>query len=96
MDTETKSRFFRLLDLSLRAPSLPSKMIAAFMKRLARQVINGHAWATNDLLFCLALIANLAKRHPRTYRLLTRNQNSLSLGITLESDPFRCEEADPL
>lgn len=59
-------------------------------------MINGHAWATNDLLYCLSLLANLAKRHPRTYRLLTRNENSLSLGITLTQDPFKANEADPL
>lgn len=59
-------------------------------------MINGHASSTNDLLFCLSLLANLAKRHPRTYRLLTRNENSLSLGITMTQDPFKCLEADPL
>jgi U3 small nucleolar RNA-associated protein 19 len=80
MDLDTKSRFTRLLDLSLRAHTLPSKLIAAFMKRLAREIIRGSIWATNDILFTLALIANLAKRHTRTYRLITRKKNSLSLG----------------
>lgn len=96
MDTETKTRFLRLLDLSLRAPSLPSKFIASFMKRIARQIINGAIWTTNDILFCLSLIANLAKRHPRTARLLTRNKNSLRLGITLDEDPFLEDESDPM
>ena len=81
MDLDTKSRFTRLLDLSLRAATLPSKLIAAFMKRLARQIVIGQIWATNDILFALALIANLAKRHTRTYRLITRKKNSLSLGV---------------
>ncbi len=34
-----KARFLRLLDLSLRSPKLPSKLIAAFMKRLARVIV---------------------------------------------------------
>jgi len=73
MDADTKSRFFRLLDLSLRAPGLPSKIIASFMKRISRQIIYGHIHTTNDILACLTLISNLVKRHPRTNRLLTRN-----------------------
>jgi U3 small nucleolar RNA-associated protein 19 len=31
-----KSRFLRLLDLSLRSPVLPTQLIASFLKRLAR------------------------------------------------------------
>jgi hypothetical protein len=96
MDSDTKSRFMRLLDLSLRAPSLPSKLIASFMKRIAREILSGNIWSTNDVLFGLSLIANLAKRHPRTVRLLTRNKNSLSLGITLDQDPYEAQVADPL
>jgi hypothetical protein len=88
MDLDSKSRFMRLLDLSLRSPTLPSKLIASFVKRLARQIVSGTIWATNDVLFTLALIANLTKRHQRTYRLLTRNKNSLSLGIKLHQDPY--------
>lgn len=37
--TNEKSRFLRLLDLSLRSPKLPVKMIAAFLKRLAGIVV---------------------------------------------------------
>ena len=96
MDSDTKSRFMRLLDLSLRAPSLPSKLIASFMKRIAREILSGNIWSTNDVLFGLSLIAKLAKRHPRTVRLLTRNKNSLSLGITLDQDPYEAQVADPL
>ncbi len=92
MDQDTKQRFFRLLDLSLRAPGLPSKLIASFMKRLTRQIINGHIWGTNDILVCLSLVSNLVKRHPRTNRLITRNKNSLSLGISLDDDPYNATE----
>lgn len=34
-----KARFLRLLDLSLRSPKLPAKLIASFMKRLCRIVV---------------------------------------------------------
>ena len=96
MDIETKSRFFRVLDLSLRSTALPSKLIAAFMKRVGYLMVSGAIWQTNDLLFGLSLIANLAKRHPRTLKLLTRNRLSLKLGIKLEADPYLHEEKNPL
>ena len=35
-----KVRFLRLLDLSLRSPKIPSRVIAAFLKRLARLVMS--------------------------------------------------------
>ncbi len=96
MESDTKQRFLRLLDLSLRAPTLPSKLIASFIKRLARQCINFQVTEPSDTLFCLSLILNLTKRHPRTIRLITRSKNSLSLGLTLTDDPFTANESDPL
>lgn len=35
-----KSRFLRLLDLSLRSPKLPVQLIASFLKRLSRIVVS--------------------------------------------------------
>jgi U3 small nucleolar RNA-associated protein 19 len=96
MDNDTKQRFLRLLDLSLRAPSLPSKLIASFLKRIGRQCVNGVVTQPTDTLFCLSLIANLIKRHPRCVRLVTRDRNSLSLGIKMNDDPFMAEQVDPL
>ena len=96
MDFETKQRFLRLLDLSLRAQTLPSKLVAAFMKRIGRQTINGQVTSVSDTLFCVSLILNLAKRHKRTLRLLTRSKSSLSLGLKLDDDPFLADESDPL
>ena len=96
MDLDTKSRFLRLLDLSLRASTLPSKLIASFMKRVCRQCCNGVVTIPNDVLFCVSLVSNLMKRHPRTLRLVTRHTNSLSLGLKLHDDPFQAHEADPL
>lgn len=39
IELEEKARFLRLLDLSLRSPKIPSKIIAAFMKRLSRVIM---------------------------------------------------------
>lgn len=40
MNLQEKTRFLRLLDLSLRSNKLPSKIIAAFMKRLCSVMIS--------------------------------------------------------
>lgn len=72
-------------------------MVAAFMKRLAKQCISPcQVTNADDTLFVLALIANLVRRHPRTYKLIRRPQNALSLGLKLHEDPFKANEEDPL
>ena len=97
MDHDTKARFLRLLDLSLRSPTLPSKLIAAYLKRLARLIVShGEVLATGDVMFIISLIANLIKRHPRCYRLIHRRATSLSLGKRLSTDPYDADEPDPL
>ena len=35
-----KSRFLRLLDLSLRSTKLPTKLVASFLKRLCRIIVS--------------------------------------------------------
>jgi len=96
MDSNTKVRFLRLLDLSLRAPTLPSKTIASFLKRLGRVMVShGEVQTPSDAMFTLSLIVNLIKRHPRCYRLLHRKHTSISLGRRFSEDPFDAEEKDP-
>ena len=81
----------------MRAPSLPSKLVAAYIKRLARLIVShGVVTMVSDIMFTVALIANLIKRHPRCLRLLHRKKTSMSLGLHLTSDPFKEAEADPL
>ncbi len=68
-----KGRFLRLLDLSLRAPVLSTKLIAAFIKRISRVAVGyGAAFAPEDLMFIVSFVANLIKRHPRCFKLLSR------------------------
>ena len=68
-----KGRFLRLLDLSLRAPVLPTKLIAAFLKRISRVAVSyGAAFSPEDLMFVVSFIANMIKRHPRCMKLISR------------------------
>jgi U3 small nucleolar RNA-associated protein 19 len=90
IDHESKARLLRLLDLSLRSASLPSKLVAAYIKRISRLIVNhGVVQAPSDIMFLVGLIANLLKRHPRCMRLLHRKKTSMSLGLHLTIDPFR-------
>jgi U3 small nucleolar RNA-associated protein 19 len=91
-----KVRFLRLLDLSLRSPKLPSKVIAAFMKRIARVMLcHGQGVASSDKMFCISLIANLIKRHPRCVRLIHRKRKLYQLNPTFDQDPYLDGEKDP-
>ena len=97
IDHESKMRFLRLLDLSLRAPGLPSKLVAAYIKRLARLIVShGVVQVPADIMHIVGLIVNLIKRHPRCLRLLHRKKTSMSLGIQLSIDPFKDKETDPM
>ena len=89
VDHATKQRFLRVLDLSLRSPTLPSKLVASFVKRLARVLVaEGVVVGVNDTMFVLSLLANLIKRHPRAARLIHRKKTSLSMGRRMATDPF--------
>jgi len=85
-----KSRFMRLLDLSLRSPKLPSKMICSFLKRIFRVMVSdGVISGSKDILFVAAFTANTIRRHPRCLRLVHRKKASISMNLTLTSDPFK-------
>ena len=94
---EEKQRFLRLLDLSLRSTKLPSKLIAAFMKRLGRLLVShGVCFGQSDQMYVISLIANLIKRHPRVVRLIHRRRKIFKENPTFESDPYNAKEEDPL
>lgn len=46
-------------------------------------------------MFVVAFTANLLKRHPRCYKLVSRKQNEKVLR-TVKKDPFREDEKDPM
>ena len=95
---EQKARFLTLLDLSLRSDKLPSKTVAAFIKRLARSIAGlGCCCAQEDMLYVLGLIANLMKRHPRCIRLIHRAKKARQVeDCEFSCDPYRADEPDPL
>ena len=89
-----KSRFLRLLDLSLRSPILATQLIASFLKRLWRTVASWGACFTNqDLMFVLGFTQNLLMRHPKCLRLIHRKSPNV---MDLSTDPYREDETDPL
>ena len=91
-----KSRFLRLLDLSLRSSTLPSKLIASFIKRLARIIVSyGAGFTPQDIMFVVSFITNLIKRHPRCLKLVSRKPKE-GKPSTVENDSFREDEADPM
>lgn len=92
-----KSRFLRLLDLSLRSPKLSIKMIAAFIKRLSRIVVSfGEGFTPQDIMFIVSFIANLMKRYPRTIKLINRKIKKGQEVKKFENDPYLEDETDPL
>ena len=96
IDSDTKVRFLRLLDLSLRSPNLPSKTVASFLKRLGRVMVSfGEVQTLSDTMFRISLIVNLIKRHTRCYRMLHRKHTSISLGRRFAEDPYDADEKDP-
>eukprot|EP00356_Strombidium_inclinatum_P012859 CAMPEP_0170496338 /NCGR_PEP_ID=MMETSP0208-20121228/21063_1 /TAXON_ID=197538 /ORGANISM="Strombidium inclinatum, Strain S3" /LENGTH=154 /DNA_ID=CAMNT_0010772853 /DNA_START=905 /DNA_END=1366 /DNA_ORIENTATION=+ len=94
---EEKKRFLRLLDLSLRSPKLPSKIVAAFLKRVCRlMVAHGITVEQSDKMWVVSFVANMIKRHPRCYRLVERKRKIHKPARQFEEDPYKAKEADPL
>ena len=93
---EEKVRFLRLLDLSLRSAKIPSKVIAAFIKRLCRVMMTyGCCLTQSDKMYVISFIANMIKRHPRCVRLIHRKKKLYKESQSFETDPFKHEEVDP-
>ena len=67
-----RSRFFRLLDLFLSSSYIPSYLVAAFIKRLARLSLNA---TPGGLVIVIPLIYNLFKRHPASLVLIHRDES---------------------
>ncbi|RUS85637.1 hypothetical protein EGW08_006583 [Elysia chlorotica] len=83
-----KARFFLLADTFLTSTHLPSYLVAAFAKRLAR--LSLHA-PTPALYISLPFIMNLISRHPACEVLLHRSEGPQEF----DEDPFLPNESDP-
>ncbi|XP_048369624.1 nucleolar complex protein 4 homolog [Sphaerodactylus townsendi] len=84
-----RARFFRLLDLFLSSSHLPSYLVAAFAKRLARLSL---AAPPDALLMVIPFVCNLLRRHPSCKVLIHRPGGPEEM----LADPYVMEEEDPL
>lgn len=91
-----KSRFLRLLDISLRSSKIPTKTVASFLKRLSRVLVSfGEGYSPQDIMFVASFIVNMIKRHPGCIKLIHRKLKESDSKV-LEKDPYQEDEVDPL
>lgn len=83
-----RARFFYLADQFLSSTHLPSAMVAAFAKKLARISLTAPASA---LTITIPFIYNLINRHPNCKILIHRETPE-----DLQEDAYKIEEADPV
>merc|ERR1712168_140230 len=89
-NTKYKARFFYHVDLFLTSTHLPSYLVCAFVKKLARIAL---LTPGEDMFMLLKFIKNLLIRHSSA-RILVHRQSTKE-EKTLNGDPFVYEETDP-
>jgi U3 small nucleolar RNA-associated protein 19 len=88
--TKYRTRFFSLLTKCLtRNEMLPAHLVAAFVKRLCRCALSG---PVSSILFVLALVSNLLRKHPECSCLVQRQGSSEMEDLFLpdQDDPVEC------
>ncbi|CCE89030.1 Piso0_001828 [Millerozyma farinosa CBS 7064] len=90
MYTRYRSRFFRLCDLFLSSTHLSAKLVASFIKRLARLSLSSSA---SGVVIIIPFIYNLMKRHPSCMIMLHNPDGAKTAGF---EDPFKPSEQNPL
>jgi len=81
-----RTRFFELLTKCLcRNEMLPAHLVASFVKRILRSALNA---PPPGILFSLALVANLLRKHPECAALIHRGD------MLMEEDPFDARTHD--
>ncbi|KAH9247494.1 hypothetical protein BASA81_014912 [Batrachochytrium salamandrivorans] len=83
-----RARFFRMADLFLSSSYLPSYLVSAFVKRMARLCLLA---PPPGIVMILPFIFNLLKRHPSSIRLI----HDADCVIEQVSDPFDFITLDP-
>ncbi|KAL4223523.1 Nucleolar complex protein 4 [Mactra antiquata] len=83
-----KARFFYLADTFLSSSYLPSYLVAAFVKRLARICLSA---PPAGLLVAVPFIINMIVRHPACKQLVHRPDREMGY----DEDPYDHEEPDP-
>eukprot|EP00163_Fabomonas_tropica_P018651 TRINITY_DN33046_c0_g1_i1.p1 TRINITY_DN33046_c0_g1~~TRINITY_DN33046_c0_g1_i1.p1 ORF type:complete len:557 (+),score=8.62 TRINITY_DN33046_c0_g1_i1:293-1963(+) len=84
-----RARFFKLLHLFFSSTHLPSYLVAAFIKRLARLALVA---PPHGALVSMSLIQYLIVRHPQCMTLVTRTTTA---NVDVGEDPFQDDESDP-
>ena len=82
------TRFLSMLDLFLKSSLLPAYLVAAFVKRLARNALQA---PPHVIVMVLRLLTNLMKLHPSVKRLVHRGPDHQAA----REDPFLEGEDDP-
>jgi hypothetical protein len=70
-DSSNRNRIFKILELSLKSPTVSINVILSFIKKLARVSLFSPA---NNIAIILGIIQNIIKVHPRAVQLLFRNK----------------------
>lgn len=70
-DSKNRNRLFKILELSLKSPTVSINVILSFIKRLARISL---ATSASNIAIILGIIQNIIKSHPRAVLLLLRNK----------------------
>lgn len=68
-DSKYRNRIFKIVELSLKSPTVPIIVILSFIKKLARISL---MTTSNNISIILGIIQNLIKHHPRSLILLHR------------------------
>merc|ERR1712098_609026 len=82
-----RARFFHLADIFLTSTHLPSYLVAAFTKRLARLCLTA---PSTSIPMAIRFIHNLIFRHPSLVKMIDNDAGEVS------EDPFDDTETDPL
>ncbi|KAJ3182141.1 hypothetical protein HDU85_003183 [Gaertneriomyces sp. JEL0708] len=85
-----RSRFLRLVDLFLSSNRLPSYIVAAFLKRMARLCLSAPPPAVIALI---PFIYNLLKKHSACLCLIHRETDPAA-PMTIDSDPYDMTQSD--
>ncbi|KAI8919036.1 CBF/Mak21 family-domain-containing protein [Powellomyces hirtus] len=86
-----RSRFLRLVDLFLSSTQLPSYLIAAFLKRMARLALAAPPAA---IITVIPFAYNLLKKHPACLIMIHRERDAELAGTEVD-DPYLPNETDP-
>lgn len=89
-----RPRFFRLLEIFMGSSHLPSAMVAAFIKRLARLSLSAPPAA---IVTIIPFVYNLLKLHPGCLVMIHRPARDDEDDVRgAENDPFDPKETDPI